>query len=176
MCFFDIVDYTRQSRTLRDNELVAWLEEFETTVLEAVVESGGRIIKNIGDELMIACDTPESAAAIALALTARAEDPEDDFPSVRVGVAHGEVVIRLGDVFGPIVNIASRLTSVARPNTVLIDLGMYEALTGRSGADDDTDDATDDTAPFRLRRVSRLRVKGYSRLKVWRLLPARISD
>lgn len=172
VCFVDIVDYTRQSRTLSDTELVAWLEEFETTVLEIVVDAGGRIIKNIGDELMIACDTPESAASIALALATRGADEESGFPAVRAGVAYGDVVTRLGDVFGPVVNIASRLTSAARPNTVLIDLGMYEALTGRAHADDGSSDEDDSSeeSPYRLRRVPRLRVKGYSRLKIWRLM------
>ena len=42
------------------------------------------------------------------------------------------MVSRLGDVFGPMVNIASRLTSVARPGTVLVDRGAYEALSGSS--------------------------------------------
>lgn len=169
ICFVDIVDYTRQSRTLSDTELVTWLEEFESTVLEIVVETGGRIIKNIGDELMIACDSPESAATIALALVERGADEESEFPAVRAGVAYGDVVTRLGDVFGPVVNIASRLTSAARPNTVLVDLGMYEALTGRTDSEEETEDDQSE-ASYRLRRVPRLRVKGYSRLKIWRLI------
>lgn len=173
VCFVDIVHYTSQSRTLSEEELVAWLERFEAGVLEIVVRRGGRIIKNIGDELLIACDSPVVAADIALEMVARGADEDDEFPAVHAGVAYGDVVTRLGDVFGPVVNIAARLTSAARSNTVLVDRGMYEALTGKSdrtpgGAGDDSGS---DRTPYRLRRIPRLRVKGYSRLHVWRLLP-----
>ena len=162
VCFVDIVGYTSRSRTLSDRDLVTWLEAFESTVLGLTVDRGGRIIKNIGDELLIVADSAEAMAEIALEFTRRGADPDDPFPAVRAGVAYGEVVTRLGDVFGPVVNIAARLTSVARPNSVLVDVGAYEALTGR-----EDDDADDHTGAFRLRRLRRVSVKGYSRLKVW---------
>lgn len=166
VCFVDIVGYTSRSRTLSDRDLVSWLEAFETAALDTVIENDGRIIKNIGDELLIVTDTAEHAAAIALELTRRGADPDDDFPAVRAGVAYGEVVTRLGDVFGPVVNIAARLTSVARPDSVLIDRGMYAALTGIE--DDDTDEPQDaEETPYRFRRLRRVAVKGYSRLQVW---------
>lgn len=170
VCFVDIVGYTSRSRTLTDRELVSWLESFESAVLQITVDRGGRIIKNIGDELLVVTDSPEAMADIALELTRRGADPEDPFPAVRAGVAYGEVVTRLGDVFGPVVNIAARLTSVARPSTVLVDLGTYEALSGRTEEHDD-----DETrgATYRFRRLRRISVKGYSRLKVWALQPAR---
>ncbi|MEZ0577324.1 adenylate cyclase regulatory domain-containing protein [Nocardioides sp. MH1] len=172
VCFVDIVGYTSRSRTLSDRELVGWLEDFETAALDIVVEHEGRIIKNIGDELLIVADSATAAADIALELTRRGADEDDDFPAVRAGVAYGDVVIRLGDVFGPVVNIASRLTSVARPGTVLVDLGMYSAITGRSGDDDDHHDPRSGDSPYRLRRLRRVSVKGYSRLKAWALQPA----
>ncbi|GAA4085276.1 adenylate/guanylate cyclase domain-containing protein [Nocardioides kongjuensis] len=164
VCFVDIVGYTSRSRTLSDRELVSWLESFESTVLGLTVDRGGRIIKNIGDELLIVADSPEAMADLALELTRRGADPEDPFPAVRAGIAYGEVVTRLGDVFGPVVNIAARLTSVARPSSVLVDLGAYEALTGRE--DDESDEHT---GTYRFRRLRRVSVKGYSRLKVWAL-------
>lgn len=168
VCFIDIVGYTSRSRTLSDRELVNWLESFESAALELTVDRGGRIIKNIGDELLIVADSPAAMAGIALELTARGADPDDPFPAVRAGIAYGEVVTRLGDVFGPVVNIAARLTSVARPSTVLVDLGAYEALSGRSGEQDDTDDEPGEGG-YRFRRLRRVSVKGYSRLKVWAL-------
>jgi adenylate cyclase len=181
VCFVDIVGYTSRSRTLSDRDLVAWLEGFENATLDIVGQHGGRIIKNIGDELLIVADTAQDAADIALELTRRGEDPDDDYPAVRAGVAYGEVVTRLGDVFGPVVNIAARLTSVARPGSVLIDLGMYSALTG-DGDDADSGDNGDrekreDLAgsPYRFRRLRRISVKGYSRLKTWVLSAASAS-
>ncbi len=114
--FVDIVGYTSHSRTLSETELVQWLEAFESEAAQLAVERGGRIIKNIGDEVLIVADDPAAAADIALELTRRGAD-DDSFPPVRAGLAYGDVVNRLGDVFGPVVNIASRLTSVARPGT-----------------------------------------------------------
>jgi len=179
VCFVDIVGYTSRSRTLSDTELVEWLEAFETRALATVVEHGGRIIKNIGDELLIVADSPVEIAEIALDLVARGQDPDDEFPSVRAGVTYGDVVSRLGDVYGPVVNIAARLTSVARPGTVLIDRGMHSALGGApepvdgSEMDDEvstgsTSGSTDGSA-YRFRRLRRVSVKGYSRLHVWLL-------
>ena len=48
-------------------------------------------------------------------------------PDVRVGLATGSVVMRLGDVFGPPVNLAARLTAVARRNRVIIDAATARA-------------------------------------------------
>ncbi|MCX6398521.1 MAG: adenylate/guanylate cyclase domain-containing protein [Propionibacteriales bacterium] len=181
VCFVDIVGYTSRSRTLSDRELVTWLEDFESAVLTLAVDHGGRIIKNIGDELLIVADDPAAMAAIAVELTRRGADPDDPFPAVRAGLAYGDVVTRLGDVFGPTVNIAARLTSVARPSSVLIDKGAYEALSGVT--DDGTADAASDaradaadevadpTSSYRFRRLRRVSVKGYSRLHVWVLQP-----
>lgn len=165
VCFVDIVGYTSRSRTLSERELVAWLESFEAAALDIVIEHHGRIIKNIGDELLIVVDTAQDAAALALELTRRGADDGDDFPAVRAGVAFGEVVTRLGDVFGPTVNIAARLTSVARPGTVLVDRGMYETLTGTEDDDSDVHDAAESS--YRFRRLRRVSVKGYSRLHTW---------
>lgn len=172
ICFVDIVGYTSHSKSLDESELVAWLEQFEDAATGLVVDHGGRIIKTIGDEVLFVTDAPEAAAEIALLMTERGEDPDDAFPSVRAGVAYGEVVNRLGDVFGPVVNIAARLTSVARPGSVLVDAGAYEALSGHSGSEDrDGDRETPESDPggsaYRFRRMRRTSVKGYSRLQCW---------
>lgn len=196
VCFVDIVGYTARSRTLTDRELVSWLESFESAVLALSVDRGARIIKNIGDELLIVADSPTALAEIALELTRRGADPDDPFPEVRAGLAYGEVVTRLGDVFGPTVNVAARLTSIARPGSVLVDEGIHDALGGtrsrrtRDGHEGDDDaeagdpgetagadgagaehDAGDPSSTYRMRRLRRVHVKGYSRLAAWALQP-----
>ncbi len=115
VCFVDIVGYTSRSKGLDEAELVSWLECFEDAATGLVVDHGGRIIKTIGDEVLFVADRAADAAEAALLMTERGADEDDDFPAVRAGLAYGDVVSRLGDVFGPTVNIASRLTSVARP-------------------------------------------------------------
>ena len=122
--FVDIVGYTSRSKQLDEAELVGWLEHFEDATTGLVVDHGGRIIKTIGDEVLFVADRAGDAAEVALLLTERGADEDDEFPAVRAGIAYGDVVSRLGDVFGPTVNIAARLTSVARPGSVLVDDGV----------------------------------------------------
>jgi adenylate cyclase len=152
--FADIVGYTRQSRSLRQDELAQLVDEFEDVALRIITERGGRIIKTIGDEVLFVVDEPVQGALAALELVER-HLADEDFPRLRVGVAYGQVLARLGDVFGPTVNLASRLTSVSRPGRVLVDRGMAEALEGDER--------------FRLRRMRRTSVKGYRRLEPWLL-------
>ncbi|WP_323791823.1 adenylate/guanylate cyclase domain-containing protein [Nocardioides sp.] len=172
--FVDIVGYTSRSKTLTDTELVAWIEDFEGATADLVNAVGGRIIKNIGDEVLFVVDEPEDAVRVALRMAARGSDADDRYPEVRAGIAYGEVVLRLGDVFGPTVNIASRLTSLARPGTVLVDRGAHDALEvdereTREVHDTDTDTDTDTAGPttYRFKRLRNVSVKGYSRLAAW---------
>jgi adenylate cyclase len=168
VCFVDIVGYTTHSRSLDGAELVQWVDRFEQDTTTLVVDHAGQVIKTIGDEVLFTVADPAAAVEIALALTARGDDPDDPFPAVRAGIAHGAVVRRLGDVFGSTVNAASRLTSAARPGTVLVDAGVHEALTARD--DDGQDDR--DAAPWRWRRLRRVSAKGFDHLEAWRVRPA----
>jgi adenylate cyclase len=86
-------------------------------------------------------------------LDAAAADPA--LPPLRAGLAYGPVVSRLGDVYGSTVNIASRLTSIGRPGSILVDRQMRDALAG------------DDR--FRLRPRRPESVRGFHRLHSWRL-------
>jgi adenylate cyclase len=171
VCFVDIVGYTTQSRSLDGAELVEWVDRFEQDTTTLVVDHSGHVIKTIGDEVLFTVADPAAAVEIALTLTARGEDPDDPFPAVRAGVAHGAVVRRLGDVFGSTVNAASRLTSAARPGSVLVDAGVHDALTP---ADTPTDDRAEQ--PWRFRRVRRVSAKGFHHLEAWRVRPAKSSD
>ena len=165
VCFVDIVGYTTRSRGLDGAELVEWVDRFEQDTTTLVVDHGGQVIKTIGDEVLFTVADPAAAVTVALALAARGDDPDDPFPAVRVGIAHGAVVRRLGDVFGSTVNAASRLTSAARPGTVLVDAGVHEALT--ADGDDDS---------LRWRRLRRVSAKGFDHLEAWRVRPARSDE
>lgn len=150
--FADIVGYTRQSRSLRTHELTRLVDDFEATALSIITERNGRIIKTIGDEVMYAADDAADAVEIALQLAERHEQDET-FPELRVGAAWGSVAPHWGDVFGPSVNVAARLTSLARPGKVLIDRDLAEAVRDDPG--------------YILRRLRRTSVKGYRRLEPW---------
>ena len=149
--FADIVGFTRRSRDMSTEELGHLVEVFEATAASLVTEHGGRMIKTIGDEVLFTTDDPVDAARLALELVER-RDVDPDFPELRVGLAFGEVMSRLGDVYGPVVNIASRLTSLARPSRVLMDREMGEAI---KPLEDE----------FRVKRARTATVRGYNRLE-----------
>jgi adenylate cyclase len=130
--FADLVSFTRLVRRLSERELAQLVQRFEELASDIVTAHGGRVIKTVGDEVLYVTVTPAAAAAIALDLVkAMAEDPV--LPDVRVGMASGRVVARLGDVFGTTVNRASRLTAVARPGSVLVDDSLASQLASLSG-------------------------------------------
>ncbi len=130
--FADLVSFTRLVRRLSERELARVVQRFEALASDVVTAHGGRVIKTVGDEVLFVARGAAPAAAIALDLVeAMAED--DLLPDVRVGMASGQVVSRLGDVFGITVNRASRLTAVARPRTVLVDDAMAGSLANTSG-------------------------------------------
>ncbi|MCX4096545.1 adenylate/guanylate cyclase domain-containing protein [Nocardia sp. alder85J] len=148
--FADMVGYTRLTRHLDPEELTELLETFETVGTEAITAHGGWVIKNVGDEVMFAAETAVAGADIALAIQ-EATRRDGTTPELRVGLAYGDVLQRFGDLYGSTVNIAARLTGVARPGTVLIDDGAAARLAGEQ--------------MFALRQLRSVRVRGFSRLR-----------
>lgn len=104
---------------LPPNELVGLIEQFEQQAYAAAARSGGRVVKSIGDEVMIAGPDHATAVTIALDLIESFAGHESIRP--RAGVSAGEVLFRLGDYYGPVVNLAARLVDVAGPGEVLTD-------------------------------------------------------
>ncbi|NEB79290.1 adenylate/guanylate cyclase domain-containing protein [Streptomyces sp. SID14478] len=155
--FSDMVGYTRMTRGLDSTALVRVIDRFESLTGDVVAEGRGRVVKTIGDEVLFVAESASAAAAIALELTARAQ-AEQSLPEVRTGLAHGPVLQRFGDVYGAAVNIAARLTAVARPHTVLVDTAFAGELAG--------------AAAHRLKVLRPVSVRGYSRLRPVLLRPA----
>jgi adenylate cyclase len=150
--FADIVGFTSLSRSIGAEELARLVDHFEGTTAAVIAEHGGRVVKTIGDEVLFVVDSPTRAADIALALMSWTESDED-VPKLRIGMAYGRVISLLGDVYGPIVNVASRLTSVARPGATLVDRDLAAALDGEPD--------------YALRKIRRVTVRGYSHLEPW---------
>jgi class 3 adenylate cyclase len=116
--FVDLVGSTALTQRLSTRELGAVLTEFENAASDIVTAGGGRVVKLIGDEILYTAGDEPSACTIALELVAAfAEHPR--VPTVRVGVAGGDVLLRDGDVFGPIVNLAARAVKIAAPSEVV---------------------------------------------------------
>lgn len=118
VCFADLVGFTSLGEQIRADELGSIAERLSEITLE-LVEPPVRLVKTIGDAVMLVA--PESDALIdtALALVEAVDREEEGFPQLSAGIAVGEVLVRGGDVYGPPVNHASRLCDVARPGAVL---------------------------------------------------------
>jgi len=130
--FADLVGFTTMVGQLTERELAQVVQRFESIASDVVTAHGGRVVKTVGDEVLFSTMAPAPGAAIALDLVdAIAEDSA--LRSVRVGVAYGSVVSRLGDVFGQTVNTAARLTPMAHPGHVLVDGALAKALASQPG-------------------------------------------
>ena len=125
--FADLVSYTSLSRQMNEKTLAQMVQRFEHKCAEIISVGGGRLVKTIGDEVLFNAETPEAGAEISLAL-AKAFSEDDLLPAARVSLVWGRVLSRLGDIYGPTVNLASRLTSLAEPGTVLTDASTAAAL------------------------------------------------
>jgi adenylate cyclase len=130
--FADLVSFTSFVRRMSERQLGRVVQRFELLASDVITEHGGRVIKTVGDEVLFVHTEAAAASAIALDLVdAMAED--DLLPPVRVGLAHGRVVSRLGDVFGLTVNKASRITAVTPSGHVYVDDDMARVLGEVSG-------------------------------------------
>jgi len=163
--FADLVGFTGLSQAIEPRELATIVDRFEAVAYEHIPERGGRVVKTIGDSVMFAADDGAIAAEIALALAAAyARDAE--LPGVRVGLACGPTLSWEGDLYGPTVNLASRLVNLARPNAVLVSDELGQEL------------ATD--ARFDLRHLRAVKLQGIGRVRLWVLrgagVPARSGD
>jgi adenylate cyclase len=86
-----------------------------------------RLVKTIGDAAMLASPEPEALLEATLALIEAADAEGEDFPMLRAGAARGQALPRAGDWYGRPVNLASRITGVARPGSLLTDQALQEA-------------------------------------------------
>ncbi len=127
--FADLVGFTRLSRRLEQRELAAVVERFEQVGADLVAAAGARLVKTLGDEVLFVAEQPAAAVQAGLDLQDGFEDDEH-IPELRIGLATGLVINRMGDIFGTTVNMASRLTSLARPGTVVLDRATADDLTG----------------------------------------------
>ncbi|TFV63697.1 adenylate/guanylate cyclase domain-containing protein [Geodermatophilus sp. DF01-2] len=160
--FADLVGYTTRSRGMGGRELGAMVEDFESIASGVIARHHGRVVKTVGDGILYTAASAIDAVEIGLEL------PEawqaEDRPPLRVGAAYGTVLTHLGDVYSPVVNLASRLTSIARPGTLLVDRDLVRRLRG--------------LPRYRVRPLRRVSVRGYDDLQPWlvRRRPAGEAD
>lgn len=118
--FVDVVASTELLLGSSPAELARLVDRFEQLVWDGVTLHGGRVVKLIGDEAMFTVPSAEAALATARDIL-RAGD------RVRIGLASGTAIAYHGDLYGPTVNLAARLVSLAQPGTALVSASVAAA-------------------------------------------------
>src|SRR5712691_2125881 len=117
--FVDLSGFTPLTATMGDGAAARVVERFSDLVRDAADRHYGKVVKQIGDEFMLAFADPARAVAFGLAVD-EVLSAEPQFPAVRMGAHTGTVLYREGDYIGTNVNIAARVTAVAQRHQLLV--------------------------------------------------------
>jgi adenylate cyclase len=126
VCFVDLVGFTRLGGELEAQELGGVVGTFSELAAD-VAEPPVRLVKTIGDAALFVSREPGPLVEAALRLVEAVHAA--DLPATRAGIAYGPTTFRAGDFYGHAVNLASRITGIARPGSVLCDTGVHDAAT-----------------------------------------------
>jgi class 3 adenylate cyclase len=127
VAFVDLSSFTPLTEAMGDLRAAEVIERFAGLVRDSANRRDGRVVKQIGDGFMLVFPEPSSAVQCALDIEACATQ-EPQFPAVRSGVHWGAMLYRHGDYVGASVNIAARLTAVARRHEVLVSDAVRRAV------------------------------------------------
>jgi adenylate cyclase len=117
IAFADLAGYTRLTEEVGDEEAVSTVERFVEHV-ERTLPDDARIIKTIGDEVMVVGS--DAAALLDWAVAFQRQSTEGPRPHPRIGLHYGETLYRDGDYYGREVNQASRVAARAAAGEVLV--------------------------------------------------------
>lgn len=158
--FADLVRFTELSLHLEDRELADLVGRFDSLVHDVVVGHEGRIVKMIGDAAMFSVVDPVQAALIALEMAAAVEH-DSLLGGLRIGMASGPIMARDGDLYGPVVNTASRLSAIGRAGAVNVNQSLRDELAG--------------DRRFALRSLGQRNLRHIGEVRVYRLGPGPMS-
>lgn len=125
--FIDLVAFTSRSREFGSDQLVSFMRDFEFTCRDIITSHGARLVKTVGDAVIFISEDLATGAKVATELVTALGRIEGMLP-VRASLLWGRVVSSFGDIFGPVVNLASRLVDVAPTGSVLIDRATASAI------------------------------------------------
>src|SRR5256886_2689854 len=129
--FLDLESFTELTHTKGDERAVETLTRLEGVVRPLALENEGKLVKQIGDGVMLAFHRPDDAVAFARqALDALAA--ESEIPPLHVGIHVGPAIYRSGDYIGSTVNVASRVTGTSSPGEILLPAARASALTAQA--------------------------------------------
>ena len=127
VAFADMVGFTRLGERIDPQDLGGLVTRLTDLALETV-RSPVRLVKTIGDATMLVSPAAAPLLDATLTLVERADEQQDDFPPLRAGLAGGVALSRGGDWYGRPVNLASRVTGVARAGSVLATAEVRDAV------------------------------------------------
>jgi adenylate cyclase len=126
VAFADLVGFTRLGEEVDAGELGRVAQRLVGLTVEHL-RGQVRLVKTIGDAAMLVSPDAPTLLEVALDLVDAADAEGEDFPQLRIGVASGAALSRAGDWYGRPVNIASRITTIARPGSVLATRAVRDA-------------------------------------------------
>ncbi len=126
VCFADLVGFTRLGER-SELETIGTVAKLLESVAIEVANPEVRLVKTIGDAAMLVSEDGAALFDAAIRFIEVGNEAGEDLPALRVGVARGRALSQVGDWFGPPVNLASRITESARPDSVLADKAAVEA-------------------------------------------------
>jgi len=128
IAFIDLSGYTRLAEEAGDDVAAAQAARFIAAVEAAASETGGRLVKVLGDGVMM--HFGDSNAAIRAAISVLSRVQRQGLPAARAGINSGPMVRRDGDYFGSVVNLAARAADYARAHEILVTQDVMDAWTG----------------------------------------------
>ncbi|HJX50642.1 MAG TPA: adenylate/guanylate cyclase domain-containing protein [Candidatus Nanoarchaeia archaeon] len=133
VAFIDLEDYTGRSYKIPREKLLKLLDTYDNLIESIFPEFGGKIVKKIGDSFMVVFESPTNAVLCGIEVQNtifkhNKEVDGSDMLRVKIAIDLGEVHIRKGDVFGDVVNIASRLEKIAQIDDIYFTDAVYFAM------------------------------------------------
>jgi adenylate cyclase len=150
--FSDIQGSTAYFEKYGDPSGLLMVHQCNDTIRRLVEKHGGSLVKTIGDGTMSSFPQPRSAVEAAINIQAVLADvnsvrPDSERAEVRIGLHYGTGIVRTNDIFGDVVNTASRVESVAAAGQIVLSEAMYNEI--REGG-------------FRVCELGRFTLKGKS--------------
>jgi adenylate cyclase len=130
IAFADLVGFTRLGESM-DIEQVGDLSGKLFELASEAARPPVRLVKMIGDAAMFA--SRESEPVVEAVVTLVESVGEEELPPLRAGIARGQALGRSGDWYGRPVNLAARLTTFARPDSVVVDQAVKDAVAQEDG-------------------------------------------
>ncbi|MBN1695993.1 MAG: hypothetical protein JW881_00645 [Spirochaetales bacterium] len=131
--FIDMVGYTEKSSVADNISLMQLIQSFEEIVLPVIKAYKGCLVKKMGDGILAVFKHPLNASFAALTIqekirTGNQYKVDREKFEVRIGLNTGLVIRKDNDVFGDVVNIASRMETSANPGDILLTHATYEEI------------------------------------------------